>query len=155
MLNIDSKIKNYLEEIEDWPEGCTEPNKGEVFDLVLFDLFKRCAPEKFGKESSLYRYFRASMGQDKLVKPSELTIDNPQELAMQAEEFGTYIKENFSFNLFFQGMVNDRLCRQQYPQYAQKEDLIRQQYIKGEISLEAAIEQLKKELSDMGLLEVK
>ena len=77
------------------------------------------AQEKFGKESALYQLFSIPSGEDN----TDIKISQAPELAKQAKEFGDFIRDNYSFNDYFTGLVNGILFRKENPEYPKKKKI--------------------------------
>lgn len=105
--------------------------------------------EKCGKNSVLGQYVRSGT----LDEPNIAAAKDPQ-LAKQAREFGEFIRENFSFDPYFTGMVNGLLFRKMHPDYANYENKIRERYINGESSLDETEKLIKDELARRKILKV-
>jgi hypothetical protein len=118
----------------------TNPHKARLAANLL-----RLVEEKLGEDSELYEYlstkFNAFNAFAQFPEFSSKIIE-------EAKELGCYIRENRSFNSTIQGIANYHLYRLQYPHFAARIDEIRNQFVREEMTLDEAQEQVKKLVED-------
>lgn len=88
-----------------------------------------------GKESVLANFF--------IYGGSNDAIKNP-EIIEEAKKLSEHLFENYSLEPRIYGLANETLCRQKYPKFAKEEDIIKANYLDGEISLLEAKELVEK-----------
>jgi hypothetical protein len=106
--------------------------------------------ENFGTESDLYKYCDEVMnGLPEYRSSSDAGLP---ELMSQAKQLGKFMREEAAFQPVLRGVVNEKLLRQKDPDFATREDLLRQAYLENKISMEELNDQFTVLLSEKGLL---
>ncbi|HEV8052453.1 MAG TPA: hypothetical protein VGP47_08160 [Parachlamydiaceae bacterium] len=131
----------------------------QKFTKNLVKLIK----ENFGEESALFQYVFSSAFANRyptfkgsLEKLNEKKRDRQSplmnsELAEQAKELGSIIRNHFSIKPALKGRVNERLLYLSDPDYAKKIDSLRQKYCDLTITLAEFEEQVSLELQKRNL----
>lgn len=101
-----------------------------------------------GYESALYKYCEYRLKKSKF--PPQEIID--PKIIEQAKELGEKIREKSSFEHLLKGVVTEKLLRQKDPDFAKKEDIIRQNYIENKITTEQLKTQVMELLAEKGML---
>lgn len=126
------------------------------------DMFRRMlitlAKEKFGEDSPLFKFLAHVSNEEysELIKHNEISQEPLlayESLVTQAKEFGQFMLDNYAFNPLLQGMVNEELCRKNYPAFAKIEDEIRSRFLEEKISLEDSLKALELEIRKLNLLD--
>lgn len=99
------------------------------FKKRFFHNLLQVTKEKLGNNSLLFQFLE----QTSEPMPNLNLVKSPGLIA-EAENFGLFIQENYSFNKYFSGIVNNHLYCKQYPGFAEKQEELRQKFIKNEIN---------------------
>lgn len=103
-----------------------------------------------GKDSVLYRY--CTMAGVNNNGKRDFSIVEAEGLAEEAKQFGEYIRNEANLKPLFKGVVNEKLIRQKDPDFAKKQDELRQKYLDNAITREELETQFTALLKEKGLL---
>lgn len=115
------------------------------FNYHLISYIKKL----FGDDSPLAKFMELSEDQDhdKAIQ----YLKDPR-IIQQAQELAKNLKEQYAIEPVIQGMANEILCRQKYPEFAKKEDELKQKYLDGKVTLQEVHNTLREELKTLNLL---
>lgn len=106
--------------------------------------------EVLKSDSALLKYCK-EVGKNSARK-RDLSYIKAEGIVEEAKKFGEHIRNEANLKPILNGVVNEKLLRQEDPAFAEKQDELMQQYLEGSISSEELSSQFTALLAEKGLL---
>lgn len=124
---------------------------------VKYEGFLRKIEDVLGDDSALYRYCSGLEGYQDILLRRDLSRVEVDGLAEEAKQFGEYIRNEANLKPILNGVVNEKLLRQQDPDFAEKQDRLVEryllnQYLTNSLSQDEFKAEFKALLREKGLL---